>query len=98
MEYIDIRLAIQYSYNEDLLLRFISRFLREYQNYSLKLLQLSKEEVLKEVHKLKGITLNLGAEKLYHSCIKLEETSEYDEYLKEFIVIFNKSYKELLYL
>ncbi|MFI3251936.1 MAG: hypothetical protein R3Y60_02220 [bacterium] len=93
--YINYDLAVKYTYSKELLKKIASRFLEEYENLALKLLDFSKEEVLAIVHKIKGITLNLGAEKLYKDCIKLESSDSYDDMLKVFIYTFNKSYAEL---
>lgn len=98
MQYIDLELAIKYSYSKDLLTKFICMFTEEYKNFDLNLIDLSEKEILSKVHKLKGITLNLGAEKLYHSCLEIEDSKNFNQDLKTFIYIFNKSYNELLNL
>ncbi len=94
--YINYDTAIKYTYSDEILKKVIERFLIEYKNLDLKILELEKKSVLSLVHKIKGITLNLGAEDLYNKCVELEESNNYDDSLKTFIYSFNKSYKELL--
>ncbi len=98
MSYIDLELAVKYSYSKDLLIKFVNMFIEEYKNFDLSLVDLNQKEILSKVHKLKGITLNLGAQKLYESCLTIEESNDFNEDLKSFIYIFNKSYSELLNL
>lgn len=96
MNYIDLEIAIKYSYSMELYKKFISMFKVEYENFDLNLLDLSKADILSRIHKLKGITLNLGAKLLYDACLDIEESNNFDNDLKGFIYIFNQSYKELL--
>lgn len=96
MEYIDLDTAIVYCYSEEIFLKLVDNFTKDYKTFSLDLLELKKEEVLSKVHKLKGITMNLGAVQLYQSCLAVEKANNFDEELKNFIYIFNKSFKELL--
>lgn len=94
--YINYETALKYTYSEELLSRVIARFLEEYKNLDLKMLELEKSKVLMLIHKIKGITLNVGAEELYKKCIEVETSKKFDESLKSFIYTFNKSYNELL--
>lgn len=96
MQYIDLDLAIKYSYSKELLTKLIKNFVVEYKEFALKIMDNSKEEVLGKIHKIKGITLNLGAQKLYDKCLEIENNKDYDQCLKELIYVFNKSYQELL--
>lgn len=98
MNYIDLDLAIKYSYNQELLKKLIINFIKEYEDFALRILDDSKEETLFKIHKIKGVTLNLGAQYLYDICTEMEHTINYEQSLKTFIYIFNKSYKELLNL
>ncbi len=91
-----MELAIRYSYSEKLLLKFKDRFLEEYRDFIDRLNLCNEDEVFKLVHKLKGITLNLGAEELYNKCLLLENTKDYNNDYLVFIDVFKKSYQELL--
>ncbi len=98
MDYIDYDVAIKYTYSKEILEKVVKRFLLEYNSFDLKIMHSSNEEVKSLIHKIKGITLNLGATKLYYKCLQIEETNNFTEDIKSFVYIFNKTYKELLNL
>lgn len=96
MNYVDYDVAIKYTYSKEILDKAIKRFLLEYINFDIKIIDATDSETLLLIHKLKGITLNLGAIKLYDRCIEMENTKDFKKDIKDFIYTFNKTYKELL--
>lgn len=67
----------QFSGNQSLLLKILEKFINQYQNVDILLLEYMQQEdfqaVKKEVHTIKGVSGNLGMKALHQECKNLEE-------------------------
>lgn len=92
--YFNYDLAMRYlASNEVILKKVVSRFLDDYKNF----LNEIEENTYEKIHSLKGITLNLGAEKLYlcsqNVLDSIKKGEDFD--LQPFKYCFNMTYNEL---
>lgn len=104
MQYIDYSLAMEYLGNNERLFKLVSdSFLKSYVNFASLISNLfankEHDKAYHEIHNLKGITLNLGAEKLYNVTQKLldsiKENNVSSDVVKEYLDVFNDTYLEL---
>lgn len=96
--YIDVELGLKYVGDcKSIYERLIDSFLNDYKNFFETLKEKYKnkefENVKKMIHSLKGITLNLGAKRLYEASLKYEVDSNFFD---EYIDVFLNSYQELI--
>ncbi len=104
MAYTNKKLALEYLAGNQMIYEIIiNSFLKNYQNYSTIINQFIKDKdimnLYNEVHSLKGVTLNFGAEMLYIQSITFLEELRNDiineETVNKYLNVFNMTYKEL---
>ncbi len=101
MEYIDESKIIEYLGDSKELFEMVrNSFLENYKGYLNKLNTLTEpKELFEQIHSLKGITLNLGFQKLYDSSndvlVELRVGSVDLNKLQKYKEVFKGSYEEL---
>lgn len=97
----DYDLAIEYIGIPDLFFKLKREFVKNYKSFDRILVRLLNkgnfEELKRKIHSLKGITLNLGCEKLYDASIKVENEIINNDLscFYDYINIFKRTYDEL---
>lgn len=101
-EFFNIDIALEYAGGcVNIFLGLQKRFISEYKGYSRtikrKLKKGNNEEVHRLVHSLKGISMNLGAPRLFEESLKAEEIleSKINDPLDDYIHVFEKTYNAI---